>query len=231
MTRSITGFIREGRFERVPDERGILEELRLTTVALQAAIIPEAAELDLQELEGKYVTVEGDLQGQWVYSTQVVSGQYFRANIGIVLINKQGDVLALERVPKGSGRWQMAQGGINELEEPRQSAKRELMEELGLDAHHLEFLDEYPDWLAYELPPSDRKAKHGRGQVQKWFLVRFIGRDEDIDLSRYARQQNKEAEFGDLKWMPLTQLAKEAWQVRRPIYEKLASYFRDFLTE
>jgi putative (di)nucleoside polyphosphate hydrolase len=227
----ITGFVRKGKFECIPAEQGVLDEIRLTTMTPQNAISPEAAEIDLKDLEGRLIRVEGEMQGEWLYSARLLTAQHFRANVGVVLINRHGEVLAAERRAKGSGEWQMVQGGINEMEEPRQAAERELMEEIGLGTQHAQFLDEYPDWLAYEIPAEARKAKLGRGQVQKWFLVRFTGKDEDIDLFKYARQQGKKPEFGAWKWVPLQQLARETWEVRRSTYEKLASYFRDYLTE
>ncbi len=231
----ILGLVRDGKFGRIPDDKGVLENLRITTIDPQVSTQPESAEITLDDLEGKMITVEGVVHGQWIYSAKLVSSQFFRANVGIVLINKNGEVLALERCTKdckkGSGQWQMSQGGLDDQEDPRKSAERELLEEVGIEPKHVKFLDEHPDWLVYELPKKDRKAaKHGRGQAQKWFLYRFKGDESDIDLARYAKEHNDECpEFCDRKWMSLNQLAKEVWEVRRSIYEKLASYFQEYL--
>ncbi len=144
--------------------------------------------------------------------------QMFRANVGVVLMNGRGRVLALERadVP---GAWQLPQGGLDEGEEPREAALRELIEETGVDAADLTVVAEHPDWLAYELPEAYRRPKVGRGQVQKWFLMRYTGADE-IDLT-----QASDDEFSAWKWTTLRELAGETIWFRRPIYETLASFF------
>lgn len=148
----------------------------------------------------------------------------FRAGVGIALIDARGRILALERGPKGSGQWQMAQGGVNRGEEPREALYREMKEELGLDPGDVEILREHPDWLAYELPEGPRSKKHGRGQVQKWFLVRLLRDDSALDLG-----QGPDAEFADRRWTTLARLADEVWQVRRPIYRRLTADFSEFL--
>ena len=75
-------------------------------------------------------------------------------------------------------------------------------------------------WLAYELPEKNRHAKHGRGQVQKWFLLRLKDPHRKIDLS-----SAKTREFRSCEWIPLSELANTTWEVRKPIYEELAAHF------
>ncbi len=152
--------------------------------------------------------------------------QTFRANVGIVVVNDRGEALALERWPKGSGRWQMPQGGIDEGEEPGEAWRRELHEETGLGEADFEFLGEHPDWLVYELPPDKRSPRVGRGQAQKWYFVRIRPGAEirfDPEPGYYA------PEFADAKWMPLDALAESTWEVRRPTYRKLAARLRELL--
>ena len=155
-----------------------------------------------------------------------VSSQFFRANVGIVVARADGHVLVLERVDQPD-RWQMPQGGLDTGEEPAAASLRELQEETGLGAAQVELVAEYPDWLAYELPPSRRRAKTGRGQVQKWFLYRFLGTDDDIDL---AAPTGERREFRDFRWMDLAELAEEIWEVKRPVYRALASAWQERLT-
>lgn len=225
--------VRFGRTKRVVEEE---PGRRLTSVERQQAIPPESGELDLTTVEGKLVRVGGVPDGGWVYGARILSAQFFRANVGMVLINTAGSVLKVERKKKGSGVWQMPQGGLDEFEEPRAAAERELREELGLNPQHVELLREHPEWLAYELPAAARKtepgedAKHGRGQVQKWFLYRFVGQERDINLS-WALEHGGKQEFYAWDWTKLRELAEETWEVRRPVYRTLAGDFTEFLSE
>ena len=91
-----------------------------------------------------------------------------------MLINRQGLVFVGKRIDQTVEGWQMPQGGIDEGEEPRQAALRELKEETGTDK--AEIIAEMDDWLTYDLPPHlVGVAFHGsyRGQRQKWFAMRF----------------------------------------------------------
>jgi putative (di)nucleoside polyphosphate hydrolase len=116
----------------------------------------------------------------------------YRPNVGIALFNASGRVLIGRRF-KDDGpeiilpgfEWQMPQGGIDADEDPRDAVMRELWEETGVTS--ADYLGE-TDWLTYEFPPfpgpsSHRLAKF-RGQRQKWFALRFTGRDDEIARSR-----------------------------------------------
>jgi putative (di)nucleoside polyphosphate hydrolase len=146
-----------------------------------------------------------------------MTSQTFRANVGIAVARADGWVLALERVDQPD-RWQMPQGGLNVGEEPAEAALRELQEETGLRPEHVELVAEHPEWLAYELPPGRRRDERARGQVQKWFLYRFLGTDDDIDLEP---PRGKRQEFKAFRWMELGELAESMWEVKRPIYRSL----------
>ena len=146
-----------------------------------------------------------------------MASQFFRANVGIVVSREDGHVLVFERRDK-PGQWQLPQGGLDVGEEPLEAALRELQEETGIAPGRVELMAEHPDWLAYELPPDRRRPKTGRGQVQKWFLLRFLGTDSDIDL---APDTGKRQEFSAFRWIALEDLVDSVWEVRRPIYAAL----------
>ena len=142
-----------------------------------------------------------------------------------MLINGRGKVFAGKRIDQTVEGWQMPQGGIDAGESPREAALRELMEEAGTDK--AEIVAELPDWLTYDLPAHlVGVAFHGKykGQKQKWFLMRFTGRDNDIDL--YAH----EPEFSDWKWFELDEIPGLIVPFKRPTYEAVIAGFRALVT-
>jgi putative (di)nucleoside polyphosphate hydrolase len=147
-----------------------------------------------------------------------MSSQFFRANVGVVVLDRDGRVLALQRAGQ-PGQWQLPQGGLEEGEDPRDAALRELCEETGLGVEDVELVAEHPRWLAYELPPEARSKKVGRGQAQKWFLFRLT-REVAIDLTLAT-----DAEFDAHKWTSLRALADEMWVVKRDVYLQLIEEF------
>lgn len=154
-----------------------------------------------------------------------MTSQTFRANVGIAVARSDGLVLALERIDQPD-RWQMPQGGLNVGEEPVEASLRELVEETGLRAEHVELVAEHPAWLAYELPPARRRNERTRGQVQKWFLYRFLGEDDDIDLTP---PKGERQEFRAFRWMDLDELAGSMWEIKRPIYRALVDEWAERL--
>ena len=145
----------------------------------------------------------------------------YRPCVGIMLINRQGKVFAGKRIDQTVEGWQMPQGGIDDGESPREAALRELKEEAGTDK--AEIVAELPDWVTYDLPAHlIGVAFHGkfRGQRQKWFLMRFTGQDNDIDL--YAH----EPEFSDWKWFGLDELPSIIVPFKKPTYETVIAGFR-----
>lgn len=145
----------------------------------------------------------------------------FRANVGAVIINDKGQVLAFERADN-SDAWQFPQGGLESGEEPDDAIHREVLEETGIKSESLVLLQKHPEWLAYEIPPGNRKG--ARGQVQKWFLFKLIGSTDEIDLENAI-----ETEFKSWKWTTMTELIEIAFFFRRPIYRKLQAEFGTFL--
>ena len=146
--------------------------------------------------------------------------QSFRAGVGAVILNEDGLVLALERkdIP---GAWQFPQGGLDGDETPLDAAKREILEETGIEESHLEPLTTAPRWLAYELPEESRTKKLGRGQVLRWFLFRFKGQDKAITLGN-------QKEFRARKWTSMDELASIVVSFKKPVYQELVEHLKSY---
>lgn len=153
----------------------------------------------------------------------------YRPNVGAVLFNRAGLVLVARRadLPNAEGApggWQLPQGGIDAGEDPRAAVLRELAEEVGTDRFRL--IGEHPEWLTYDLPPALLGIALGgryRGQRQRWFALRFLGRDTDIRLDR-----DPHPEFDAWRWAELAELPALAIGFKRAIYETLALSFARF---
>ena len=149
---------------------------------------------------------------------------FFRAGVGLIVINQAGLVLASERSDT-PGSWQFPQGGLDNEEQPLEAAYRELKEEVGLGPEAIDFLQESSDWLAYELPADKRHDKHGRGQVQKWVAFRFKGQDQDIDLNG----GDSKPEFINWRWMKIDEVITNVIEFRRNVYRQLKTEFQRYL--
>lgn len=149
----------------------------------------------------------------------------YRRCAGIMMLNKQGQVFVAKRIDTDIEAWQMPQGGIDEGEEPQQAAIRELEEETGV--RDVTVMAEYENWLAYDLPDELYgkvwKGKYG-GQTMKWYVMRFNGDDDDIDI------ETEHAEFSTWKWTNMHELEDIIVPFKKEIYRKLAAQF-SYLTE
>lgn len=153
----------------------------------------------------------------------------YRRNVGAVLFNRAGRVFVVRRadlpnVEGPAGGWQLPQGGIDADEDPHVAIFRELAEEIG--TANAELLAEHPGWLTYDLPSHLVGVALGgkyRGQTQKWFALRFLGRDAEIDLTR-----DHTPEFDAWRWAALAELPALAVGFKRPIYAVLARDFARF---
>ena len=150
--------------------------------------------------------------------------QRWRRGVGVMLLDRAGRVFVGRRIDTPDA-WQMPQGGIDDGEMPREAAFRELKEETGTD--RAEIIAETPGWLRYELPPALQGNKiwggFYRGQEQKWFLMRFLGRDADIDLNTHH------PEFDAWQWVPAADLPQLIVPFKRALYEAVLDEFRDKL--
>lgn len=150
----------------------------------------------------------------------------YRPCVGVVLLNAAGSVFAGQRIDNASGAWQMPQGGIDPGESPRDAALRELGEETGVPPDAIEILAEAKDWTFYDLPPDlSPKLWKGRyrGQTQRWYLMRFTGTDDQIDIAR------PHPEFSAWAWMAPDDLIERIVPFKRATYEAVFAEFRDYL--
>ena len=144
----------------------------------------------------------------------------YRPKVGVILVNRDGLVFVAARLDNPADAWQMPQGGIDKGEDPRVAALRELEEEIGTG--NAEIVAESEGWHEYDLPPELVGKMWGgkyRGQKQKWFVLRFLGKDKDIDLD------TRHPEFRDWKWVPFEQVPDLIVPFKRELYRELVATF------
>lgn len=149
----------------------------------------------------------------------------YRRGVGLMLFNRMGRVFVAQRRDMAGAAWQMPQGGIDPGESPRAAALRELREEVGTTK--AEIVAESRDWIRYDLPPEIVPRVWGgryRGQEQKWFALRFLGSDADIDLAAH------DPEFRAWRWAEVDELPRLIVAFKRPVYLAVIDEFRAVLT-
>jgi putative (di)nucleoside polyphosphate hydrolase len=146
-----------------------------------------------------------------------VSGTFFRAGVGAVVLDEARRILVLRRKGARDAAWQLPQGGLQADEEPLDALFRELREETRLARADVKVLQSTSDWLVYELPPEYRNAKVGRGQAQRWFLC-------TLAVPRSAVHPDG-IEFEDVDWVTAQQLLARAVAFRVPLYKRLVAEF------
>ncbi len=148
----------------------------------------------------------------------------YRPCVGVMLVNKKGHVFVGQRFDNINAAWQMPQGGIEKGEAPRDAALRELMEETGVPADLVTVEDETKDWVHYDLPhelvPKIWKGRF-RGQEQKWFLLRYQGRDDQVNIA------TEHAEFSQWKWLDPADLVESIVPFKRDVYQSVLAAFKD----
>ena len=147
-----------------------------------------------------------------------------RIGVGIVVLNSKNQVFVGKRKDNPFNNWQMPQGGVD-LDEPLLIAmKRELKEETSIK--NIEVLKEFDQWFEYELPENligkIWKGKY-RGQKQKWFIVRFIGPENEININ------TKNPEFMEWKWIDMNLLPDLIVKFKKHVYENVLIELKKYI--
>ena len=139
-----------------------------------------------------------------------------RLGVGAIVLNNKNKVFVGKRKDNPIDKWQMPQGGVNEGEELIEAMKRELKEETGIE--NIRILKEINGWSEYELPANLLgkiwRGKY-RGQKQKWFIVRFIGKDDEINLN------TGRPEFIEWQWIDVERLTGVIVDFKKKVYQEL----------
>ena len=149
----------------------------------------------------------------------------YRLGGGIMLLNSGGKVFVAARIDNPEDAWQMPQGGIDEGEEPWAGTLRELEEETGIRPDLVERIAEHPERLRYDLPGEWReKLWRGKwkGQMQHWYLARFLGEDDDVNL------ETGHPEFRAWKWVEPSELESLIVPFKRDLYRRLVADFAPY---
>ena len=147
-----------------------------------------------------------------------------RTGVGIAILNSKNKVFVGKRRDNPFDKWQMPQGGVDYNEPLLQAMKRELLEETSIK--NIEVLKEFDQWLEYELPEKlvgkIWKGKY-RGQKQKWFVVKFLGTDDEININ------TKYPEFIEWKWIDVDLLPNLIVLFKKHVYEKVSAEIKKII--
>ena len=147
-----------------------------------------------------------------------------RSGVGIVLLNKKNKIFVAKRIDNPKNYWQMPQGGIDGNEDYLSAALRELEEETSIKS--VELLKEIDEFITYELPKDLLgiiwKGKY-KGQKQKWFVMRFTGQDQEINL------KTKKPEFLEWKWVNPDTITDTVVDFKLNVYRKIQEKLKDII--
>ena len=139
-----------------------------------------------------------------------------RTGVGIVVLNSENKVFVGKRKDNPFDKWQMPQGGVDLNEPLLKAMRRELVEETSIK--NIKILKEFDQWLEYELPENlvgkIWKGKY-RGQKQKWFIVRFLGNDDEININ------TEHPEFIEWQWVHIEKLPDLIVLFKKHVYEQI----------
>lgn len=146
----------------------------------------------------------------------------YRACVGVMLVNGAGHVFVGQRIDNPGPAWQMPQGGVDKGEAPRDAALRELWEETGVTSDLVTIEAETDGWIPYDLPhdlvPRLWKGRY-RGQEQKWFLMRFHGGDDQVNIA------TEHPEFSRWRWLAADDLVANIVPFKRGVYTSVLEAF------
>ena len=152
----------------------------------------------------------------------------YRPCVGVMLVNSEGRVFVGRRIDNKEGDWwQMPQGGVDEGEDLKDAAMRELAEETGACEEHVTLIRQTAEPIRYDLPEDLVGKLWGgkyRGQEQVWFLARFSGSDADIDL-----EAHDPPEFCDWKWVDAETLPDLIIPFKKRVYRAVLEEFRELV--
>ena len=147
-----------------------------------------------------------------------------RIGVGIVVLSMNNKVFVGKRKDNPFDKWQMPQGGVDPNEPLVQAMKRELVEETSIK--NIKILKEFNQWLEYELPKNlvgkIWKGKF-RGQKQKWFVVRFLGSDDEINID------TKHPEFIEWQWVDIEKLPELIVLFKKHLYEEITKELKEYI--
>ena len=150
----------------------------------------------------------------------------YRPCVGVMVLNAAGEVFVGQRMDRDTDAWQMPQGGGDKGEDPEEAALRELEEETGITRDLVRIEAQTEGWLPYDLPhdlvPNIWKGRY-RGQEQKWFLLRFIGTDDQVNI------RTEIPEFSSWRWLPPAQMLDGIVPFKRAVYARVIEEFKPYL--
>ncbi len=156
----------------------------------------------------------------------MTDNRLYRHGVGVMLLNADNLVWVGRRIDNRDEAWQMPQGGLDKGEEPWACALRELEEETGIAPRLVEKIADHPQQLKYDIPDAIAtklwKGKY-KGQVQDWYLARFLGDDSDIDVD------TRDPEFSHWQWVEPALLPELIVPFKRDMYRAILDGFGEHL--